>query len=102
MVGVIPHSAKSIDLVANSVLFDLWPRNPEQPTHIYSCTYMKVILTILWAELLALTNTLIADVSKLRKAAQETDPALRTYGEQMAAKVFWSTPLLTYIRSCFP
>eukprot|EP00291_Cryptomonas_curvata_P004188 CAMPEP_0172176294 /NCGR_PEP_ID=MMETSP1050-20130122/14718_1 /TAXON_ID=233186 /ORGANISM="Cryptomonas curvata, Strain CCAP979/52" /LENGTH=183 /DNA_ID=CAMNT_0012848521 /DNA_START=10 /DNA_END=558 /DNA_ORIENTATION=+ len=38
-------------------------------------------------ELLVLTNTLIADISKLRKAAQETDPALRTYGEQMASKV---------------
>lgn len=40
-----------------------------------------------FAELVVLANTLAADVSKLKKAAQETDPALRTYGEQMAAKV---------------
>ena len=43
------------------------------------------------SELVLLANTIVADVSKLRKAAQETDPALRTYGEQMASKVWTSS-----------
>jgi hypothetical protein len=41
----------------------------------------------MFAEVAEIATNADPNVVKLRKAAQETDPSLRTYGEQMAQKV---------------
>lgn len=46
-----------------------------------------MLILLFFAGATALCTEIEPSVAKLRKAAQETDPTVRTYGEQMAQKV---------------